>query len=406
MRFSSALNLMFALSVPATMPVHGQAVSSMGEEFIAVDYCPSEKDVLLPFSNVVEYEYQSPLVMQHWSSCADVCRDYLDQCQFAYFDDGKCYIYTKSTENPDELPLNFENMNCKTTLHGSGGKYLVREYQYVTEFGKDVPVGGLGHALRKKIKIGTENGIFDRNINMGIPFVNRMHTRHCDSNYWKTTNKCSNYSIRKAIYKNSKCGAAYVSARVEWSTSLDDIDDASDMSVGDFWRTNFKDYVMTIINESATAKAEAYRELHGRSGRRCGRNRLLMESSEFDKDAKEDFQEERQLRRGRSRRSFRVSSYNYVSERMPEKMNFKLVRYKKEEVNEGEIIDVIANFRYELEGINNFVWDSSSYEAGGTFCSDSSSAVGATMGMMAMLTGHPVLGAVGLLNAVGCMAVE
>merc|ERR1712038_1738729 len=91
---------------------------------------------------------------------------------------------------------------------------------------------------------------------------------------------------------------------------------------------------------------------------------------------------------------------------MPEKMDFKLVRYKQDEINEGEVVDIISNFRYEIEGLDKYVWDQSS--TGESYCSGASSALSATLGAFGLLfapTGlGPIFGAISLANTVGCMA--
>ncbi len=312
-----------------------------------------------------------------------------EQCQFAYFNDGKCYIYGKKVVKTDPLELEpsvFKNMECDDAKHGSGGRYVLREFQYATQYGKEAPVGGLGHELRKKINEETanlDNGAFGTNISMETTFLGETFTRFCDNGAWRTVNKCPCAPAIVKAKELSKCGETEGSIKIKWSTSLSDLDDLAvdNISVGDFWRSGFKDHVMRLLDKSAVKKGEAYKSM-------------------------ECFGCCQGCNTPRKKKRGKFTSMGYVSEMMPEEMDFKLVRYKEVIRNDGEAVDIIANFAYQMEGLDRYKWDETATHD--SYCSGSSSAVSVTLGVLSLLTAPigigPIFGAAALTNNVACMA--
>ena len=467
------------------------AQASTEQPFIAVDYCPSEKDVLLPF-----YDVYGPQPAATWEKCAEICestdplivpvihipntycqyyesggdgtceigrsfdnvwqqcmtdgptkcmgvmwnsckgptsditvngawklmkagqdvgdadnptdtcggrkqavghwdvflRGDSHDCQFAYYNGSQCYLYGRRVTEHDPLlfePFVFQSQECKTNVHGSGGKYVLREFQYATQYGKDVPVGALGHKLRQTINEETSNGgAFHNNMSMDTPFIGKTWTRYCDNSAWfqyrgTCTNACSGQKYKAR--QESGCGETEEgSIKVLWTTSLDALYEPGDMTVGEFWGGQFKENVMDILNKISETKGYAYDSLDcGDCCDNCdgGRGPPRIYRTNF-------------------------SSLGYKSEMMPSEMDYKLVRYKNVEVTKGEVVDIIAHFKYKIDGMDTYEWDQS--VTGSSYCSTGGPAISATMGVFALMLAPlgigPVFGVLGLMNTVACIA--
>lgn len=284
------------------------------DEFIAVDYCPSETDDMLPFTHT---EVKTGVVS--WEACVQTCWEIGPApCQFVFYatDTATCYRYLKDKSKH----LSRNTMDCRTDLHGDkqAGAFYVREFQFLIETGDEVPVGRLGSLLRQKI---AESIIFENEKHNPFTLLEETETFHCDANLVsQVSRRCGRVgngcSETQTALANSKCGKFKREGQIRWHTSSHEL---GNVTVKEFWEGMYKEIVLETIKRSVAGRAPAtvYEGCKG-CGSRPGRQKIAHISTK------------------------------YTAERMPETLSVELVRYYS---GRSQHVDVVAHFDYKFLGM-------------------------------------------------------